>query len=433
MNDSCENSAEQIARTMRRLYDRQLTTTSGGNISVRDAEGNIWITPGGTDKGNLMLEDIVKIRPDGTVEGRHRPSLETPVHLEIYRVRPDVHAIVHAHPAPLLAYSLADRLPDINLLPQPALLCRDLATVGYACPGSDELLHSVSVPFQKGAMLAVMKNHGAISACGDLDSAYQRLELLNFCAMLETEAARINAPLHRISDRHMEIYKLKVETCPPTYAPEAISDTEKSLREQMCSYIARACRSNLFSSTQGSLMCRLDEHSFLITPAKKDRNLLVPDDLVRIDRGRCEDGKSPSRSMFLADCIFRRHPLVQCMMIASPLHIMSYVVTDREFSSERLAEAYMMLRTVKRFPFGTTFMQPALFADEISPENPVALIENDCALAVGPSLLSAYDRMEVLENSAKAGALAFSLTENPAALDDAELIRLAESFPLKCR
>lgn len=120
------------------------------------------------------------------------------------------------------------------------------------------------------------------------------------------------------------------------------------------------------------------------------------------------------------------------MMVASPLHVMSYAVTDRELSAARLAEAYMMLRTVKRFPFGTTFMQPALFAEEISPESPVSLVENDCALAVGPSLLSVYDRMEVLENSAMADALAHSLTENPAVLNNAELSELAESFPLKC-
>ncbi len=433
MNDSCENPAGHIARIMKRLYEQHLTTTSGGNISVRDAEGCIWITPGGIDKGNLLPEDIVRILPDGTFEGRHRPSLEAPIHLGIYRIRPDVHAVLHAHPAALLAYSLAGRLPNTSLLPQSALLCRELATVDYACPGSDALLSKVSEPFRKGAALAVMKNHGVISACGDLDTAFQRLELLNFCALLETEASRNHASIHSISARHMEIYKLKVETCPQTYSPKPMSNEEKALRTQMCSFISRACRGHLFSSTQGSLMCRLDDDAFLITPAKKDRYLLQPDDLVRIDKGRCEDGKSPSRSMFLADCIFRRHPLVQCMMVASPLHVMSYAVTDRELSAARLAEAYMMLRTVKRFPFGTTFMQPALFAEEISPESPVSLVENDCALAVGPSLLSVYDRMEVLENSAMADALAHSLTENPAVLNNAELSELAESFPLKCR
>lgn len=165
MNDSCENPAGHIARIMKRLYEQHLTTTSGGNISVRDAEGCIWITPGGIDKGNLLPEDIVRILPDGTFEGRHRPSLEAPIHLGIYRIRPDVHAVLHAHPAALLAYSLAGRLPNTSLLPQSALLCRELATVDYACPGSDALLSKVSEPFRKGAALAVMKNHGVISAC----------------------------------------------------------------------------------------------------------------------------------------------------------------------------------------------------------------------------------------------------------------------------
>lgn len=119
MNDSCENPAGHIARIMKRLYEQHLTTTSGGNISVRDAEGCIWITPGGIDKGNLLPEDIVRILPDGTFEGRHRPSLEAPIHLGIYRIRPDVHAVLHAHPAALSRLQSGRAvLPNTSLLPQ---------------------------------------------------------------------------------------------------------------------------------------------------------------------------------------------------------------------------------------------------------------------------------------------------------------------------
>ena len=69
---------DQIVEIMRRIYGYGMTTTSGGNLSILDSEGDIWISPGGVDKGSLTRDDIVRIRPDGSVEGRHKPSSEAP-------------------------------------------------------------------------------------------------------------------------------------------------------------------------------------------------------------------------------------------------------------------------------------------------------------------------------------------------------------------
>ena len=90
--------AEQVAATMRRVYDRGLTTATGGNISMLDSNGDIWITPKGYDKGSLTWEDIVCVHPDGTYEGKHEPSSEIFFHRATYRARPDFRAVVHAHP-----------------------------------------------------------------------------------------------------------------------------------------------------------------------------------------------------------------------------------------------------------------------------------------------------------------------------------------------
>jgi len=108
---------DAIMRAMGRVYRYRMTTTSGGNISARDDDGIIWITPAGVDKGGLTREDIVRVRPDGATEGRHRPSSELPFHRAIYAARPDRRAIVHAHPVALVAFSVCRRVPDTRLLP----------------------------------------------------------------------------------------------------------------------------------------------------------------------------------------------------------------------------------------------------------------------------------------------------------------------------
>ena len=81
---------DAIMRTMERIYRYRMTTTSGGNLSIRDDDGAIWITPARLDKGSLRRDDIVRVRRDGTTEGPHRPSSEFPFHQAIYEARPDL-------------------------------------------------------------------------------------------------------------------------------------------------------------------------------------------------------------------------------------------------------------------------------------------------------------------------------------------------------
>jgi L-fuculose-phosphate aldolase len=102
---------DEILQAIQRIYRYRMTTTSGGNLSIREENGDIWITPARLDKGSLRREDIVCVHADGTVVGPHRPSSELPFHQEIYRTRPDIHGIVHAHPVALVAFSLRTGFP----------------------------------------------------------------------------------------------------------------------------------------------------------------------------------------------------------------------------------------------------------------------------------------------------------------------------------
>ena len=86
---------DEILQAMERIYRYRMTTTSGGNLSIREPHGDVWITPARLDKGALRREDIVRVRPDGSIDGHGRPSSELPLHQEIRRRRPELAGIVH--------------------------------------------------------------------------------------------------------------------------------------------------------------------------------------------------------------------------------------------------------------------------------------------------------------------------------------------------
>ena len=77
--------SQKIVKTITSIYQSGMTTTSGGNVSSRGEDGDVWITPAGVDKGSLNPADTVCIKADGSCEGKHRPSSENPIHRSIYR------------------------------------------------------------------------------------------------------------------------------------------------------------------------------------------------------------------------------------------------------------------------------------------------------------------------------------------------------------
>ena len=132
MNFQYLHPADQIVMIMERIYNSGMTTTSGGNLSVMDNEGVMWITPSGVDKGSLKREDIMRVYPDGHIEGRHKPSVEYPFHSSIYKKRPDLRAVLHAHPPALVALTLVRQNPQPYLLPNTSIDCGQAEMAPYA-------------------------------------------------------------------------------------------------------------------------------------------------------------------------------------------------------------------------------------------------------------------------------------------------------------
>jgi len=420
--------ADQIVMIMERIYRYGMTTTSGGNISILDDNGDIWITPSGIDKGSLRRNDIIRVKPDGSIEGIHKPSVELPFHEMIYQKRPDIKAIIHAHPPALVAFSIVRQIPNTRLIPNVHLICGQVGIAEYGLPGSRDLSKKIAAQFEKGFKTVILENHGVVTGGKNLFEAFMAFETLDFCAKLELKARRLGNP-RSLTDRHIEISKNKQDVTLNEFIPKRFSSEEREARRNMCQLIHRAYDQQLFTSTQGTFSQRLSDGSFIITPYGLDRKYLQEEDLVRIENGWKEAGKNPSRSVLLHKAIYDKHPHINSVLIAHPPNIMAFAVTDENFETKTIPESYIMLRNIPKLPFGCTFMQPEMTADAFSKETSVVLVENDCVIVTGSSLLNAFDRLEVAEYSAKAIIAAKDLGEL-VTINDEQVAEIEKAFKL---
>jgi len=403
--------ADRIVKVMERIYGCGMTTTSGGNISIKDDSGDVWITPAGVDKGSLAGRDIVCVRKDGTVVGNHRPSSELPFHSYIYEQRPDVKAVLHAHPPALVAFSIAGRVPDTTLVPNMGIVCGEVGIAGFAPSGSRELGEKIVQVMGKGINAVILENHGIVAAGEDLFKAFVVFETLEFCARLEINANRIGTPAGQ-SQYGMELFKHNRYAEMGEFYPENCDGEEMRARHEMCKLVRRAYNQKLLTSTQGTFSCRLGSNSFLITPCGKDRKDIEPEDMVRIENGLKEKGKIPDSAVEFHRIMYEKHPHINSIIMASPPNIMAFAVTKKAFDSKATPESHIVLGNVGRLPFGLELTHPERAAQAFEKGNPVAIIENDCIIAAADSLTGAYDRLEVAEFTAKALIAAASLDES---------------------
>lgn len=420
--------ADQLVIIMERIYGYGMTTTSGGNLSIKDENGDVWITPAGIDKGSLTNKDIVQVKPDGTIIGKHRPSSELPFHLSTYKQRPDVKAVLHAHPPALVSFSIVRKQPDTRLIPDVDLVCGEVGIAEYGLPGSDDLGEKIAAVLRKGINTVILENHGIVVVGKDLFEAFMSFETLDYSARLEINARRIGVPVS-LTPKHVEISKQKRHVEMEEFIPTSYSSSERLARKEMCELIHRSYDQRLFTSTQGTFSTRLDDKSFIITPYNVDRKYIDVDQIVRIENGRKEAGKVPSRSVLLHKYIYEKQPHVNSVIIAHPFNIMTYAITNEPFDSRTIPESYILLRDIPKIPFGSSFLQPAMVADLFVPRTPIVLVENDCVIVTGSSLLNAFDRLEVAEYSAKALIAAKSLGD-VIVINDTQINDIKEAFKL---
>lgn len=416
---------DQLVMIMERIYGYGMTTTSGGNLSIYDENGDIWITPASVDKGTLTPKDIVCVRKDGTIEGIHKPSSEYPFHLAIYKKRPDIRAILHAHPAALVSYSIVKKIPDTRVIPSAQHICGDVGYAPYAIPGSEKLGSIIAETFEKGHNIVLLENHGIVTSDENLFQAFHRFETLDFCARLMIKGSALGG-VRVLTGAQLDLMKHKRHIL-PEFTPAHHSSSEKELRKRMCEFIVRAYDQQLVTSTEGTFSARLSENAFLITPYGVDRKYITPSDIVLIENGKREAGKTPSRSVSLHAKIYETHPKVGAVTIAHPPNTMAFGISEAEFDTRTIPESYIVLKTIPFLPYGTQFMDIDRVATLLSPETPVVMVENDCLITIGNDLLHAFDKLEVAEFSAKAVIAARSIG-TLAPITDEQVEELEKAF-----
>ncbi len=399
MNIQYIHPADQLVMFMQRIYDKGLTTTSGGNLSIMDNDGNIWITPASVDKGTLSRNDIICVKPDGTIVGPHKPSSEYPFHAAVYKMRPDLRAVLHAHPPALVSFSTVRKSPNLDLLSSVRKVCKEVRIATYAVPGSDELGENIGKCFADGCDIVLLENHGVCIGAVDMFTAFKRFETLDYTANLEILARRIGAP-NTLPSEAARVTQTTTHLRMDDFIPKSHSSEELAARRDMITFIHRSYKQGLFTATQGTYSVRLSDGSFLITPYGLDRAYLREEDLVRVKDGMKEEGKIPSRAVQLHQKIYESHPEIGAVLSAHPVHAMAFAVTDTIFDPRTIPESYILLRDVKRLPYGEIYTQQDKTVQEFDVAHPVVMVDNECVIVTGETLLKAFDRLEVMESTA---------------------------------
>ena len=189
----CQSEREQVAYFMRRLYRQFLTTTSGGNISCRTSDGNIAITASQTDKCEQSWETVGILTPEGeSLTPELKLSIESGLHLAIYAARPDISAIVHAHPVTATFFCTTDVPINMHLTAETYAVAGEVVRIPYALMGTQELARLVA-EMMKDCDCGLMDNHGVITVGKTLLSAFDKMELLENAAKQTLMAQTIQA------------------------------------------------------------------------------------------------------------------------------------------------------------------------------------------------------------------------------------------------
>ena len=392
--------AEQIVMVLQRIYDMGMTTSSGGNISIIEDNGDIWVSPSGVDKGNLTAKDMCCIKPDGSIIGLHKPSSEYPFHKAIYEVRSDIKAIVHAHSSSLVAFSTVHKIPKVSITPKSYQECGLIGYCGFAIPGSDELGRMVADAFKNKKYLSIiMENHGVVVGGKFLSEAYARFENIEYTAETIVHAKAIGEANYLEKDQ-----LLKGATQSPGNSGienHGLHPDEDNIRENICRIAARACKQKLLFGTMGTISVRLNDQKFLITPPNVPLWKLKPENLIKVKASQFAKNQNSSDDFLKHSEIYRQNPQINSIIFAYPPNLMAYGISDVELSVRTIPESYFTLLDIPKLPFDSSYIEkdsiPVTFGKEVR----AVLVQNDCFIVTGNQLLETFDCLEVAEFSAK--------------------------------
>jgi L-fuculose-phosphate aldolase len=174
----------EIVRFGRRIYELGYVAATDGNLSVRLGPNRVLATPTSMSKGMMEPKDLVMVDMAGRkVSGRRNVSSEIAMHLLIYKLRPDVNAVVHAHPPTATGFAAAGMALDQALCSEVVITLGSIPLARYGCPGTKELSDGLEplIPHHDAILMA---NHGVVTYGENLSHAYMNMETVEHFARI---------------------------------------------------------------------------------------------------------------------------------------------------------------------------------------------------------------------------------------------------------
>lgn len=184
MSKTEQEHREDLVRVCHRVYEKGWVAMNDGNVSIRLENERVLCTPTAISKGDMRLEDVICCDLGGNqIEGVRERTSEIEMHLTIYRERPDVLAIVHAHPPVATGFATAGRALDKALLPEVIVHLGAVPLAPYGLPGTPALSDSIK-PFLPNYDAVLLENHGCTSWGKDVWQAFFRMEMVEHFARI---------------------------------------------------------------------------------------------------------------------------------------------------------------------------------------------------------------------------------------------------------
>ncbi|HHT45345.1 MAG TPA: class II aldolase/adducin family protein [Fastidiosipila sp.] len=178
-----EAIAREIVEIGKLMYERGHVISNDGNISAKVADDLFLVTPSGISKGRLTTDMLVPVNAKGEVlSGNRHPSSETPMHLEVYRQKSEVKAVVHAHSPLATAFAIAGRAIDEPYMPELILGLGVVPVAPFAMPSTEEVPASIIGLLEGNALL--LSNHGVLTWGSSLIAAFDYLEQVEYAAKI---------------------------------------------------------------------------------------------------------------------------------------------------------------------------------------------------------------------------------------------------------
>ena len=204
-----QQAKADIIHVGRRMYERGYVASNDGNISVRLSEDRLLVTVTGVSKGFLTPEQLVIIDYDGKlVSGKGKPSSEILMHLMVYRERPDIHGVAHAHPPTATGFAVAG-IPLVDcLLPEVIVTLGSIPIIEYGTPGGMELVEPIR-KYVKDFDAFLLANHGALTIGPNIINAYHKMETMEHFANIALVARQLGVVNTLNKDNVDKLLKLR--------------------------------------------------------------------------------------------------------------------------------------------------------------------------------------------------------------------------------